>query len=622
MSEATVSPIVERSPQNRFRTAAFPDEKRLENAILALIHDGYAEDLLGVAIRPEGIYLLTVVGHADREHEVDTRLVGLGASLVTAATALPSAYGQAPHPGVREDHDLKLPMGREFPASSWGPAIAGYRVETPVIPPQVRVWTFDEVEPGYPPDKAIAEADRCLRCPDPPCVRGCPAHNQIPDFIAALKAGDYQGGIDILRQTTDLPGICGRVCDKARQCEGACILAREGGDPIAIGLLERHLADWELQGGARLARLNERAPATGRSVAVVGSGPSGLTLAQELAQKGHAVTVFEALPIVGGALAWGIPTFRLPQPVLGAEIETLRSLGVEFRLNTRVGPDLTVDQLRKNGFDAVFLGAGADVATTPGLPGEDLNGVYSATKFLTLAKLSRVTSENSWQSPVIGERLAVIGAGNTAMDVAQTAVRLAHAEAQELVASQTTMDVAETGMRLGFRSVTVVYRRSEAEMPARREEIESAKEEGVKFRFLTAPVRFIGDGDGDGEGRVRAMECIEMTLGQPDGRGRRSPVPKPGTEFLVEVDTVVLALGYQSDVALLQATPGLKVERMGTVIIDQSTGRTSKSGIWAGGDLVNGPDTVVRAMVAGRRAAADIHRYLRNLPANSREVSS
>lgn len=618
MNEANVSPLVGRPQPSRIRTAVFPNENRLDVAIDALIRDGYPEDILGVAIRPKRIYLLTVVGHAGRERDVDTRLLGLGASQVTSATELPESYGPAPHPGVREDHDMKLPMGREFPAASFAPAIAGYRIEAPVIPPSDRVWTFDEVEPGYSPEKAYAEADRCLRCPDPPCVRGCPAHNQIPNFIAALKSGDYRAGIDVLRQTTDLPGVCGRVCDKVRQCEGSCILAQEGGDPIAIGLLERFLADWELRSGTRMARVSERPRASGRAVAVVGSGPSGLTLAQELASRGHAVTIFEALPVIGGALAWGIPTFRLPQPVLSAEIDALRSLGVEFRLNTRIGPDLTVDQLLSSGFDAVFLGAGADVSTTPGLPGDDLEGVYSASKFLTLAKLSRVTSENSWHAPVIGERLAVIGAGNTAMDVAQTAVRLAHAEVQELAASQTTMDVAETGMRLGFREVMVVYRRSEEEMPARREEIESAKEEGVKFRFLTAPVRFIGDA----EGRVRAMECIEMALGQPDQRGRRSPVPKPGTEHIVEVDTVVLALGYQSDLALLQATPGLHVERTGTVTIDQSTGRTSRKGVWAGGDLVNGPDTVVRAMVAGRRAAADIHSYLQTLPVKMQEVSS
>ena len=618
MSEANVSHVAERSRSSRIRTAAFPSENRLEGAIGALIRDGYPEDLLGVAIRGEHTYLLTVVGHAGHQHELDARLLRLGANVVTGATELPAAYGAAPHPGVREDHDMKLPMGREFPAASWAPAIAGYRVEPPVLPPRDRVWSFDEVEPGYTPDKAFAEADRCLRCPDPPCVRSCPAHNQIPRFIAALKSGDYQTGIDVLRQTTDLPGVCGRVCDKARQCEGSCILAQEGGDPIAIGLLERFLADWELQSGVRLARTAKRAPATGRSVAVVGSGPSGLTLAQELAQNGHTVTVFEALPVIGGALAWGIPTFRLPQPVLSAEIDALRSLGVEFRLNTRVGPQLTVDQLLRSGFDAVFLGAGADVATTPGLPGEDLTGVYSATTFLTLAKLSRVTSENSWQPPVVGERLAVIGAGNTAMDVAQTAVRLAHADMEERSASQTTLDVAETAMRLGFRGVMIVYRRSEAEMPARREEIESAKEEGVQFRFLTAPVRFIGDA----AGRVRAMECVEMALGQPDRQGRRSPVLKPGTEFVVEVDTVVLALGYQSDLALLQATPGLRVERTGTVTVDPLTGRTSRTGVWAGGDLVNGPDTVVRAMVAGRRAAADIHQYLQTLPVRKQEVSS
>ena len=591
---------------SRIRTAAFPSESRLDQAVHALIGDGFPEDLLGVAIRPEGSYLLTVVSPVGRVHETEARLQSLGAEVVGAAKELPAHYGPAPHPGVREDHDLKLPMGREFPSAGWAPAISGYRTPPPVLPPRDRVWTFDEVEAGYSFESALVEADRCLHCPDPPCVKGCPAHNQIPDFIAALANGDFQTGIDVLRETTDLPGICGRVCDKARQCEGSCILAREGGDPVAIGLLERFLADWELQSGGRPARSEQQKPATGRRVAVVGSGPSGLTVAHDLALEGHAVTVFEALPVLGGALAWGIPTFRLPQHVLNAELDVLRALGVEFRLNTRVGPELTVDHLLSNGFDAVFLGAGADVPSTPGLPGEDLQGVFSATEFLSLAKLARTSPSGARKTPVIGERLAVVGAGNTAMDVAQTAVRLGYAEIQETAASQTTMDVAETAMRLGFREVTIVYRRSEAEMPARHEEIESAKEEGVRFRFLTAPARFLGDSTGN----LRGMECVEMALGPPDQNGRRAPVPKPGTEFILECDAVVLALGYHTDVRLFGATPGVTTERAGTVRIDRATGRTSRPGVWAGGDLANGPDTVVRAMAAGRRAAADMHQYL------------
>jgi glutamate synthase (NADPH/NADH) small chain len=605
---------------SRIRTAAFPNEERLDAAIDALVHEGYPEDTLGVAVRESGVCLLSVIAPAGREREVDVRLAALGADLVGGVKDLPSAYGMAPHPGVREEHDMKLPMGREFPATSWAPSIAGYRVRAPLLDAHTRVWSFDEVEPGYAVSEALMEADRCLHCPEPRCVLACPAHNRIPDFIAAIKDGDFRVGIDILRQTTNFPGICGRVCDKARQCEGACILGEEGGDPIAIGLLERFLAGWEMENGLRLQRAGERAPSSGRRVAIVGSGPSGLAAAEELAMLGHSVTVFEALPVIGGALAWGIPIFRLPQSVLAAEIDFLRALDVEFRLNTRIGPHLTVDQLLSDGFDAVFVGAGATVPLQLKIPGEDLDGVYSATEFLALSKLSQVNHSALWKPPVVGERLAVIGAGNTAMDVAQTAVRLGRTDLQELSASQTTMDVAETAMRLGFREVTVVYRRSEDEMPARREEIDSAREEGVHFRFLAAPLRFIGDESG----RVRAMECVEMALGEPDHRGRRSPVPKRGTEFLVEVDTVVCALGYTIDRSLAHSTTGLATDQSGALTVDRQTGRTTKAGVWAGGDVISGPDTVVRAMVAGRRAAADIHRYLqpRPLDRNGKEALS
>ncbi|MHB8619767.1 MAG: NAD(P)-dependent oxidoreductase [Chloroflexota bacterium] len=588
----------------RFRTAVFPDERSLEAAVHSLTGDGYPLEWLGVAIRDHA-HLLTAMSSPGREYELDHRLLEAGATSAGATSELPGQYGPAPHPGVREDHDLKLPMGREFPASTWAPAVAGYRIRPPVLDPRHRVWSFDEVEPGYSLADALVEADRCLRCPEPRCVDGCPAHNAIPDFIAALRAEDFHGAAETLRHTTDFPDICGRVCDKARQCEGACILGEEGGDPVAIGLLERFVADWEIQSGLRAERASRRAPASGRRVAIVGSGPSGLAVAEELALRGHGVVVFDALPMIGGALAWGIPTFRLPQPVLGAEVDFLRALDVAFRLNTHVGTDPTVEQLFAEGFDAVFLGAGATVSTSPGIPGEHLEGVYSSTEFLSRAKLARVAQAGQWTSPIVGERLAVIGAGNTAMDVAQTAVRLSRAELRELSAKQTTMDVAETAMRLGFREVTVIYRRSEAEMPARHEEIESAREEGVRFRFLTAPLRFLGQG-----GHVQAMECVEMALAEPDSRGRPAPVPKPGTELILEVDTVVLALGYQIDRGLMRSLPGLEADASGAVVIDERTGRTSRAGLWAGGDVVHGPDTVVRAMVAGRRAALDIHRHL------------
>ncbi|MBI2862877.1 MAG: NAD(P)-dependent oxidoreductase [Chloroflexi bacterium] len=498
-------------------------------------------------------------------------------------------------------------MGREYPESNWAPALSPSRARTRTVDVRERVWTFEEVELGYSLTEALVEADRCLRCPEPSCVIGCPAHNDIPNFIHALRQGDLVEGIDILRRTTNFPGICGRVCDKLRQCEGACVLAREGGDPVAIGPLERFLADRELEESRRLRQAEWKAAPTGKKVAIVGSGPSGLAAAGDLALRGHEVVVFEALPVPGGALAWGIPAFRLPPPVVEAEIEYLRRLNVVFQPNTKVGTNPSIEDVLR-GFDAVFVGAGANVSTTLGIPGEGLEGIYTATEFLSRAKLSRTHQLEGYQSPVVGERLAVIGAGNTAMDVAQTALRLGFAELQELASAQATMDVAETAMRLGFREVTVVYRRSEAEMPARKEEVESAREEGVRFRFLSAPIRFLG---GEG-GHVRAMECIQMELGKPDRRGRREPVPKPGSEFTVNADTVIMALGYQPEPILAQSASGLTSDQRGLLTVDRATGRTSRQGVWAGGDIVTGADTVVRAMVAGKKAAEDIDRYLQS----------
>ncbi|MDO8690278.1 MAG: NAD(P)-dependent oxidoreductase, partial [Dehalococcoidia bacterium] len=415
-------------------------------------------------------------------------------------------------------------------------------------------------------------------------------------------------GLDILHQTSNLPAVCGRVCDKAKQCEGACVLAREGGDAVAIGNLERFLGDWEVQQGLVQKRSQIRRPSTGKRVAVVGSGPSGLAVAADLASLGHQVTLFESLPVVGGALAWGIPAFRLPPSIVEAEIERLVALGVEFKPNTKIGVDMTIDDLLARGYKAVFVGAGASVSTGMGIPGEDLKGVYTATEFLSRAKLSQL-GKGGYARPEVGERLAVIGAGNTAMDVAQTALRLRDAmELPELGDGHTAMDVAETALRLGFRQVTVVYRRSEAEMPARKEEVESAKEEGTRFRFLTAPVRFTGK-----DGRVEAMECIEMELGKPDSRGRREPVPKPGTEFMLDVDTVIMALGYRPEPILAQTTKGLATQKGSQIDADPRTGRSGREGIWCGGDIVSGADTVVRAMGAGKRAARDMDRYLNNL---------
>lgn len=554
--------------------------------------------------------MLSVLVPRGRQDEIEVVLKESGAIRVAEPERLGLDLRQIPHPGISEDLELKLPSGREFPASSWAPAISGYRVRPRVLDERDRIWSFDEVELGYSSQEALAEASRCLRCPDSPCSQGCPAHNDIPGFVRALREGDFHRGITLLRRTTSFPAICGRVCDKARQCEGSCVLGKEGGDAVAIGLLERFLADWELREGLRRSQLVSMPPPTGRKVAVVGSGPSGLALAGDLVSRGHEVTIFEALPIPGGALAWGIPAFRLPPAIVQAEVERLAGLGVVFKLGTKVGVDVALDELLAGGHHAVFIGAGAVVPTTLGIPGEELEGIYTATEFLSRTKLSNSYRMRDYQSPLVGQRLIVIGGGNTAMDVAQTALRLNFSAVRQAQQQEhTTIDVAETALRLGFREVTVVYRRSEAEMPARREEIEGAKEEGTRFKFLTAPLRFIGND----QGRLAAMECVEMELGRPDARGRRQPVAKPGTELILEADTVVLALGYRPDPMLAKLVAGEHGGRAGLIAIDKQTGRTNRQGVWAGGDMVTGADTVVRAMVAGQRAARDVDAYVRGL---------
>lgn len=604
---------------------AFPHDYQLRAAQKALEEHGLSRDFIGTAIS-EGASLLSVLVPRGQEDEIASVLARCGATMVGEPAELEPHYGPTPHPGAWEDHDLKIPS-REYPAVAQYPE----RVPTRNLDPRERIYRFDEVDLGYSLEEALAEASRCVQCPRPFCVEGapgwgvgCPVRNDIPGFIKALREGDFARGIEILRRTSSLPGICGRVCDKARQCEGACLLRQEGAAPVAIGALERFLADGELAEGRRNQPAESRAPPTGKRVAVVGSGPSGLAAAGDLALSGHQVTIYEALPVPGGALAWGIPTFRLPQHVVEAEIDYLLALGVEFKLNTKVGKDITIDDLFAQGYDAVFIGAGAAVSTTMGVPGESLAGVYTATEFLSRAKLARI-APGLYAPPEVGKRLAVIGAGNTAMDVAQTALRLdavsdiAEAAmrleagidvaeaALRLEAGMELTDVAETARRLGVEEVTVVYRRSEAEMPARREEVETAREEGVRFQFLAAPVRFIGSE----EGRVAAMECIQMELGRPDARGRRQPIPKPGSELVVPVDTVVLALGYRPEPTVVRTTPGLAADQAGLIVADPQTGRASRQGVWAGGDIAIGPDTVVRAMGAGKLAAQDIDRYLR-----------
>ncbi len=455
------------------------------------------------------------------------------------------------------------------------------RVPMPRQDPKARVKNFEEVATGYAREQAIAEASRCLQCPKHPCVDGCPVEVDIPGFIKALQESDMPRAARILKDKNSLPGICGRVCPQETQCEASCTIDKKGA-PIAIGRLERYVADWE-RAQASPVEMNLPAP-TGKRVAVVGAGPAGLTAAADLAKLGHEVTIFEALHVAGGVLAYGIPEFRLPKQIVQAEVDYVKSLGVEIRLDSVVGKTMTVDELMADGYHAVFLGTGAGLPMFLNIPGENLNGIYSANEFLTRINLMKAYLFPEYDTPVkVGKKVAVIGGGNVAMDSARCA------------------------LRLGAGEVYIVYRRSEVEMPARREEVENAREEGVRFKLLTNPQRFLGDG----EGWVTAMECIQMELGEPDASGRRRPIPKPGSEFVMEVDTAVIALGTTPNPLVPSTTEGLKVTRKGTVIADDKEGETSKTGVWAGGDVVTGSATVISAMGAGKRAAASIDAYLR-----------
>lgn len=452
------------------------------------------------------------------------------------------------------------------------------RVKMPKQPPEVRRRNFNEVALGLSFDDAVREARRCLQCPKRPCIQGCPAMVDIPDFIKALAEEDLPRAVQILKSKNNLPGICGRVCPQEVQCESSCTLAKKGA-PIAIGALERFVADWEREHGITVP---PRAAPSGKKVAVVGSGPAGLTCAADLARMGHEVTLFEALHAPGGVLIYGIPEFRLPKDIVNTEVDYVRSLGVDLRLDTVVGKTVTVDELLSSGYDALFIGTGAGLPQFLGIPGENLVGIYSANEFLTRINLMKAYLFPEYDTPVkVGRRVAVIGGGNVAMDSARCALRLG-------------------------AEVYIVYRRTEAEMPARHEELVNAKEEGVIFKTLTSPVRFIGDG----RGCVVAMVCQEMMLGEPDASGRPRPIPKPDSQFIIEVDTVILALGTTPNPLLLATTPGLETSRHGTVVADEE-GKTSKPRVWAGGDVVTGAATVISAMGAAKRAATSIDRFLR-----------
>jgi glutamate synthase (NADPH/NADH) small chain len=445
--------------------------------------------------------------------------------------------------------------------------------------PRERARNFLEVPFGYAPETAQVEASRCLECKDPTCVQGCPVGIDIRGFVTLIREGDFQGAIRLIKKDNALPAICGRVCPQETQCEQVCVVGRKH-EPVAIGRLERFAADWErAQGEVETPTL---APPTGRRVAVVGSGPAGLTVAGELALRGHSVTIFEALHKPGGVLMYGIPEFRLPKDIVQAEVDYVtRQLGVEIVYNAVIGKMITVSELlEEEGFHAVFLGLGAGLPYFMNIPGENFNGVYSANEYLTRVNLMRAYDFPRADTPVRpGSRVAVFGGGNVAMDAARTALRMGAAE------------------------VSIVYRRSMEEMPARVEEIHHAEQEGIVMRLLCNPVRI----HGDGQGNVRGITCLRMELGEPDASGRRRPVPVEGSEFDLEVDTVVVAIGNGANPLLTEATPELKLNKWGNIVADDKTGRTSMPGVYAGGDIVIGAATVILAMGAGKQAALAIH---------------
>ncbi len=454
------------------------------------------------------------------------------------------------------------------------------RVKMPEQAPEVRRRNFKEVPLGLTDEMAMTEASRCLQCKKPACVEGCPVSVDIPGFINLIAQGDFAGAAERLWQKNALPAVCGRVCPQEIQCEGNCILGKKGSS-VAIGYLERFAADRarEKGGGA----LPEVAVKTGKRVAVIGSGPSGLTVAGDLVVKGHEVTIFEAFHKPGGVLVYGIPEFRLPKEIVASEVSTLEKLGVKIELNSVVGTTVTIEELFEEGFDAVYVGVGAGLPRFMDLPGENLIGVFSANEYLTRANLMKAYLFPEYDTPIArGKNVVVLGAGNVAMDAARTS------------------------MRLGAESVKIVYRRSREEMPARAEELHHAEEEGIEFVLLTNPTQFFGDD----AGRLVGMECLKMALGEPDASGRRRPVPIEGSEYRIDCDLVVVSVGAKANPLLTNSTPGISLNRWGNIIADPVTGKTTQKGVWAGGDIVTGMATVILAMGAGREAADSMHDYL------------
>ncbi len=459
------------------------------------------------------------------------------------------------------------------------PDMSLIKVKMPEQDPNIRNTNFTEVSLGYDAEMALKEAQRCLQCKTKPCVAGCPVNVQIPEFIKLISEGDFEGAGNKIKETNSLPAICGRVCPQESQCEQLCVRGKKG-EPVGIGRLERFAADWFMENRESHIACSAR---NGRKVAVVGSGPAGLTCAGDLAKLGYEVTIFEAFHVPGGVLMYGIPEFRLPKALVQKEIDNVRQLGVNIMTNMVIGKVLSLDELAEEGYEAVFIGSGAGLPSFMNIPGENLNGVYSANEFLTRINLMKAYKFPETDTPVrVTSSVAVVGGGNVAMDAARCA------------------------KRLGAEKVYIVYRRSEAEMPARLEEVHHAKEEGIIFKLLTNPTKVIGTEDG----WVKGMECVEMELGEPDASGRRRPVPKQGSEKILDVGTVVIAIGQSPNPLIKSTTPGLETQKWGGIIVEEETGATSRDGVYAGGDAVTGAATVILAMGAGKKAAKAIDEYL------------
>ena len=458
----------------------------------------------------------------------------------------------------------------------------------PTQDPKVRARNFNEVATGYSEDAALDEAMRCLACKNMPCVSGCPVNIHIPAFIEKIKEGDFESAYQVINQSSSLPAVCGRVCPQETQCEQKCVRGIKG-EPVGIGRLERFVADWHNEH----TKVKAGAPeSNGHRVAIIGSGPSGLTCAGDLAKKGYQVTVYEALHTAGGVLVYGIPEFRLPKAIVAKEVETLKELGVDIEPNVIIGKTLTVDELFEMGYEAVFVGSGAGLPNFMNIPGEAYKGVYSANEFLTRSNLMKAYLDNPKTPIMKGGKVAVVGGGNVAMDAARTA------------------------LRLGAEKVYIVYRRSMEELPARREEVEHAEEEGIDFRLLCNPIEILGYNNPDDprdpkNGFVTGIRCIKMELGEPDASGRRRPVAIEGSEFDLDVDTVIMSIGTSPNPLIKSTTKGLEVNRWGGIIVNED-GLTSREGVYAGGDAVTGAATVISAMGAGKVAAKAIDEYLTN----------